>query len=624
VSRRSRRYAPRGGPVWWLGGLLALYLALPIVVLLFRLPSGRSGFHVPGLGSALVVSVVTASISTLCCAIFGVPLAYALAHRRGSLAGAVGVAVQLPLALPPLMSGILLVTLVGPDTAIGRFFGGRLTDTLAGIVLAQVFVAAPFAVISARSAFAAVDEELLDVAATLGWGDWQRFWRVGLPLARRGVEAGLLLSWLRAFGEFGATVILAYHPYSLPVFTYVQFGSTGLNDTVAPTVLALGAALGVLAVFRFRPRRVPRPSGPRPATAAPRARPVELVSFRLDHRLGDFHLHVSHSATSPHLAILGPSGAGKTATLRCLAGLSGTSVGEVSLGGAPIHSLAAEERQIGYVPQESCLLPHLTAWRQLLFGRDAAPSLAAYWFGQLRLEGLEDHLPAALSGGQRQRVALARALARAPRLLLLDEPFSALDATARDELRRELRLIIRHAALATVLVTHDPEEAALLADEIAVIDGGRLLQAGSRAEVFGRPASPQVARVLGIKNIHTGTIVASGILEVGGVRLRIAGAGLRPGTQVLWCVRPEQLSVKPNRGIDSADEHLSTLIDLAELGTSTELLVELAPHIVLMVRAPIGTALDLHTHCTLTIPPEHVLVWPAREDRAEELASIRS
>src|SRR5208283_5377263 len=141
-------------------------------------------------------------------------------------------------AMPPLAGGILLLFLVGPYTPLGRLTGGALTDSFTGVVLAQTFVAAPFLIVAARSAFAAVDPSLEGVAATLGHRPWARFWRVSLPVAWPGIRPGLFLAWVRAFGEFGATAMVAYHPYSLPVFTYVQFGSTGLADTLAPVSLA--------------------------------------------------------------------------------------------------------------------------------------------------------------------------------------------------------------------------------------------------------------------------------------------------------------------------------------------------------------------------------------------------
>jgi ABC-type sulfate transport system permease component len=140
---------------------------------------------------------VGATISAALIAVFGIPLAYTLARSHGRIAAAVGVLVQLPLALPPLMSGILLVYLVGPYSTVGGWFDGRLIDSLAGVVIAQTFVASPFLVVAARSAFAALDPALEEVAATLGHRGLARFALVSLPAAGAGVRAGLLLSWLR-------------------------------------------------------------------------------------------------------------------------------------------------------------------------------------------------------------------------------------------------------------------------------------------------------------------------------------------------------------------------------------------------------------------------------------------
>jgi ABC-type sulfate transport system permease component len=218
----------RGGALHLLGGLLLLYLLVPVAAFVVRAVGSPGELWGPELGAALAVSLETATISTFIIGLLGVPLAYLLARSRGRWTAVGGFAVQLPLALPPLASGIFLIYVVGPYTPLGRLFGGGLTDTRVGIVLAQTFVAAPFAVIASRSAFAALDPAIEDVAATLGYRPGSRFWRVALPAAASGVGAGLLLSWLRAFGEYGATVLLAYHPYSLPVFTYVEFTSTGL------------------------------------------------------------------------------------------------------------------------------------------------------------------------------------------------------------------------------------------------------------------------------------------------------------------------------------------------------------------------------------------------------------
>ncbi len=223
-------------------------------------------------------SLFTATISTVVITVLGTPLAYLLARRRGVMGRVLLALVALPLALPTLMSGILLLYVVGPFTILGELFEGRLTDTRAGIVLAQIFVAAPFLIIVARAAFAAVDPALEDVAATLGLGRLARFARVAVPAALPGIGAGILLTWLRAFAEFGATVILAYHPFSLPVYTFVQFDETGLPATMLPIAVALLAALAVVLLVQLP---VPRRRRGRTSTAARRWRshPVQRRSL---------------------------------------------------------------------------------------------------------------------------------------------------------------------------------------------------------------------------------------------------------------------------------------------------------------------------------------------------------
>jgi ABC-type sulfate/molybdate transport systems ATPase subunit/ABC-type sulfate transport system permease component len=611
-----------------LGGLLALYLLIPIVVLIVRLASGGPGLSTSGLASATWISLLTASISTVIIAVLGVPLAWILAQNRGPMWDTVGVAVQLPLALPPLMSGILLIEVVGPYTFIGRLFGGGLTDTVAAIVLAQTFVAAPFLVISARSAFATVSPELVDVAASLGHRGWSRFWRVSLPVAAPGVRAGLLLAWLRAFGEFGATIILAYHPYSLPVFAFVQFSSTGLPSSLPPTGVAILAASIVLLLARWRPGRwlwgilavrAQLSRGPSPGDAAldpviaegdglRHSSGIGSLTFDLHSRIGDFTLRLAHESRAPHLAILGPSGAGKSFTLRCLAGLRGAEVGTVRAAGRDLSLLAPEDRRIGWVPQDAALLPHLTVWRQVTFGVGTDGAVAEAWLDRLGIAGLHDRFPDQLSGGQRQRVSLARALAREPALLLLDEPFSALDAPVRDELRRELRRVQREVGVATVLVTHDPEEAALLSEEVIVLADGKALQKGARQDVFERPASPDVARLLAIDNVRTGRVLGPGRIASEGTELQVEDPRLPPGQTVTWCVRAEHVTLTPPRDV-GPPTYPATVGEVFDLGAWREVTVRLEGGLVLTARTVEGRDLEPGRECRVGVPPVDVTVW---------------
>jgi molybdate transport system permease protein len=596
-------------PLPLLGGLIALYLLAPVLAFLGRLAGGVSPS--PGFGSALLTSVLTATIATAVIAVLGTPLAYLLARGRTAATRVLGVLVALPLALPPLVSGLLLLYVVGPYTLAGRIFGGQLTETRAGIVLAQTFVAAPFLIIVARSAFAAVDPVLEDVAATLGHGRLSRFARVAVPAALPGLAAGLLLAWLRAFAEFGATVILAYHPYSLPVFTFVQFDATGLPATMLPIAAALAVAFVVLALASLpTPRRRGRPA-PASAGAVPPAagRPAVTLEFDLAKRLGRFSLEVSHHARTHRLALLGPSGAGKTLTLRLLAGLSSLdSAGHVVAGTRQLHALPAEQRELGYVPQEPSLLPRRTVWRQVTFGVHAQPGLAAWWLQRLGLSGLESRYPDELSGGQRRRVSIVRALATEPRLLLLDEPFTGLDAPVRDRLRRELRRLQIEANLSTVIVTHDPEEAALLADEVIILSDGQVLQSGTRESIFNAPASPQIARLLGIANANRGVVLAPGLLNSSGTVIRAPTGELTEGAHVIWSVRPERVSPDP-RG-----RYEARLLDEVDLGTVRELTISFDGQLELLLRTDAREQLRIGQKVTVEMAPQDINAWPAVAD----------
>jgi ABC-type Fe3+/spermidine/putrescine transport system ATPase subunit/ABC-type sulfate transport system permease component len=610
-------------PLRWLGALLVLYLAYPVGAFFYRLFNGQNqGWSVPGLWSALWVSVAGATIALLIGMVTGIPLAYVLAHRRGWLSSAVGVVVQLPLAVPPLISGILLIYIVGPYTFLGQLSGERLTQTMYGVVIAQTFVATPFLVVVARSAFRAVDPSLGDVAATLGHGPLARFLRVDVPAASDGLRTGMILMWLRAFGEYGTVVILAYHPYSLPVYVDNLFSSGPLSLAEAPTILAFGvAALAIIAVRVRLPPRVRR--RPIPAPLAPVSTPPTPVGFDIDVTIGTFHLRVAHPENGHRLAVVGPSGSGKSVTLRVLAGLLGPDAGTVTYGGADVSRIAPERRQAGYVPQGFGLFPGRTAWQQAVFGVHADPARAAWWLETLHLDGLLNRLPEQLSGGQRQRVSLARALAGDPRVVLLDEPFSALDAPVRAELRRELRRLQREVNLSTVLVTHDPEEAAMLADEIVVVSDGQVLQSGSCREVYQRPASVKIGRLLGIDNLFEGVAGADGTLLAGrdrgpgvpgsGVLAGLA-TGLPVGTQVLWQVPPEALRVRPDPS--PSDGHGSTIrlgrgrvTDVIDLGRTVEMVVLLSSGIELRARTLDVPDLSVGAACRVETDRDAVSVW---------------
>jgi ABC-type Fe3+/spermidine/putrescine transport system ATPase subunit/ABC-type sulfate transport system permease component len=606
-------------PLPWLGALLAIYLCAPFVAVVQQ--AGLADWHsvnATELWRALAVSVGSATLSVVLILIGGVPLGYCLARVPGRKMAVLGFIVQLPLAIPPLASGVLLLFLVGPYAPIGLLSHGTLTDSFAGIVLAETFVAAPFLIVAARSAFASVDPVLEDVAATLGRGRLATFMKVSLPIAWPAIRSGLLLAWLRAFGEFGATVMVAYHPYSLPVYMYVAFGSQGLPVMIPLLLPTLAAAIAVFALSNISLGRAPREErmavGPSNATvrnvsgwksgSRPLSKPVPKggLTFQFLRRLGSFELDVAWTTASRRLAILGPSGSGKTLTLRLLAGLDRADTCALRLGEHDLSDLPPEARGVAYVPQNYALFPHMAVARQLLFATGAEVPVARHWLDRLGLSGLEERLPSALSLGQQQRVALARALVRPSSLVLLDEPFSALDAPLRRRLRGELRQLQREIAATMVIVTHDPDEAALLGDEILILDQGCVLQTGKTEEVFARPASETVARVLAVENVAFGIVIDKDQIDVGnGVRLAVAGPSLQPGQRVGWSVRPELICLGDDAPYEATIEDVTSFRGTLQLRVrlgSTPLLV-LADRSLNQIEGP----------CRLNIDPRSVQVW---------------
>ncbi len=223
--------------------------------------------------------------------------------------------------------------------------------------------------------------------------------------------------------------------------------------------------------------------------------------------------------TGTLLALLGPSGCGKTTLLRLIAGLERAHHGTIEVAGRTVESdavhLPPERRQVGLVFQEYALFPHLSVVDNVAFGLPREPDQAARvedMLGQVGLDGLGCRMPHELSGGQQQRVALARALAPGPSLIMLDEPFSNLDPALRDGVRREVRRVLRAANATAIIVTHDQEEALSLADEVAVMMDGRILQQARPAELYRRPASRRVAEFVGDINVIDGRAIGRAVV----------------------------------------------------------------------------------------------------------------
>jgi molybdate transport system ATP-binding protein len=258
--------------------------------------------------------------------------------------------------------------------------------------------------------------------------------------------------------------------------------------------------------------------------------------------------------------LFGPSGAGKTTVLRCLAGLERPETGEIRLGGEVWFdaregvNLRPQERGIGYLFQEYALFPHLTVGANIGYGLsgvspDERRRIVGESLDRYGLTGLQDRYPREISGGQQQRVALARVLARRPRLLLLDEPLSALDEVLRQELRWELQRVLEDSGIPVLLVTHDRIEAIALADEVVVMEGGGVLQTGPVQEVFTRPSDLSVARIVGVETVVPARVLR---IEDGLATMDVAGVSLVAVTpehlekEAHVCIRAEDVLLQRN------------------------------------------------------------------------------
>ncbi|MDT4990112.1 MAG: putative spermidine/putrescine transport system ATP-binding protein [Actinoplanes sp.] len=251
------------------------------------------------------------------------------------------------------------------------------------------------------------------------------------------------------------------------------------------------------------------------------------------------------------VALLGPSGCGKTTALRVLAGLEDADTGRVLVDGKDITGLPANHRDMGMVFQAYSLFPHLTAVQNVEFGlklrgRKATSARAKQMLDLVGIGGFADRYPNQLSGGQQQRVALARALAIQPKVLLLDEPLSALDAKVRVQLRDEIRRIQTEVGTTTLFVTHDQEEALAVADRVGVMRSGQLEQLATPAEIYLRPATAFVADFVGLSNRLPGRLDGDAVTVFGARLPLVAPAGARP--DVVALVRPEAVDVLPDPG----------------------------------------------------------------------------
>ena len=330
----------------------------------------------------------------------------------------------------------------------------------------------------------------------------------------------------------------------------------------------------------------------------------------------DFNLDVG---TGEFVSFLGPSGCGKTTVLRMVAGFEEPTSGAIVIGGKDVTRLKPNQRNIGMVFQAYALFPNLTVAQNIAFGlkvagmpKADADKRVAEMLNLIKLPQFGDRYPYQLSGGQQQRVALARAIAPKPKLLLLDEPLSALDAKVRVSLRDEIRAIQKELGITTVFVTHDQEEALSISDRIVVMYGGKAEQVGTPFEIYNRPATKFVANFVGTLNVLEGTVTdaSAGMVRVGANEVSLKGKlnGSKAGDTLSLALRPEAISLgrQPGREATLGGE----ISEVSFLGSVIRVRVGLGKDAVSLdtFNSPASPPPTVGSKAEISFSPEDVLV----------------
>jgi len=545
----------------------------------------HSLFGDPDTLSAILLTLRVAPVAVFLNLVFGVSAAWLIARFRFPGRTLLTALIDLPFAVSPVVAGLIFVLIFGLQGFLGpwlREHDIKIIFATPGLILATSFVTFPFVARELIPLMEAIGAEEESAAVSLGARAWHMFRRVTLPNVKWGLLYGVILCNARAMGEFGAVYVVSGHitgqTDTMPLRVEKLFQEYNMPGAFAVASLLSSLALVTLAVktaLEWQTRRelesrLRDSSSDEAPTARPTAGRLHLVSpndagentrhieegsrvgisvQHLTKRFGNFVALDNVSLDVPHgslVALLGPSGSGKTTLLRIIAGLDTPDAGVIQYEEEDATHRSARDRNVGFVFQHYALFRHMNVFENVAFGlrvrRWPEAKIQERVHELLRLvqlNGMGRQAPSQLSGGQRQRVALARALAAQPKVLLLDEPFGALDAKVRQELRQWLRKLHDEIHVTSVFVTHDQEEAFEVSDRVVVMNRGRIEQEGSPEHVFDHPANAFVMDFLGNVNVFHGR-VAEGFAQLG---LAQPGSAHDPSKPVTAYVRPHELEL---------------------------------------------------------------------------------
>ena len=481
---------------------------------------------------------ISLKISSLAIAItfcLGVSAAYGLLNYRGKWKSLIDVLLLSPLVLPPTVVGFLLLQLFGQNGIFGKLLQAlhfNIIFTWYAGVMAAVVVTFPLMYKTAQGAFEQVDHNLLLAAKTLGASELRVFSQIAFPLAAPGIFAGAMLAFARGLGEFGATLMLAGNipreTTTMPLAIYTAVEAGDLQEAWIWTALTLSLSLSAIAgtqlwmmsqKFTFAPTYPSK----RDKLLRPFSHGRKDISstgtgllIEIEKHFSEFSLQINCDCTNlsnnRSIGILGASGAGKSMLLRCIAGIEKPDSGKIILNGRVLFdsdqniNLSSSDRHVGFLFQNYALFPHLTVAKNIGFGLPKDISIVkknqsiAAQLSMIEMPELGDRYPHQLSGGQQQRVALARALISQPDILLLDEPFSALDTHLRSQMERELISVLSNYSGLTLFVTHNINEAYRVCQSLMILERGKVIDYGEKSDICDRPTSIAAAQLTGCKN----------------------------------------------------------------------------------------------------------------------------